>query len=624
MSISVSFTASRTDVISPAAIFFDASGTTSTLASTATRAFRQILYTWDLNDPTSGTWAYGADITRSRNYAKGMLAAHVYEIADGGGDKTFTPVLTATDGVSVGAYSAVTITVRDATGASGFATRYVIAADGDFTGAPAGTQVTQSNWFAILNNASYIGANHRVSLKCGNTFTCGTTAPYKNFSNWQIDSWVGNAGSAKPIVQATVDGIDFVHYGDNDAVQLQDVRYIGLDFQANGHASIRGITYLGSSGGVNAASNRYYNNLLFLRMNMDNNGVGNNFMTMQQTGVFTIDCTLTNLTYTSFSGGMINSAMLGNFFHQTATTDVGEGNLRWGNANKFLFSNNDVRGGADQRQHFKLHSQTGVPSTIILVSCNKFYDGTDQLIFRISPQNTLFQESINNFIVEDNWFIAVASWGNAVQLSATNGSVRNNVFDFTLGPNAVNISVWIYQEGAVAEPIPNDIDVYLNTIYSNLTNTAGDGFEGVAVDTNSAGATNITVRDNLGYAVNYSNKTMLFDPNSRCVSSNNVLVTNRGNTWVGSNGNGTGSFAVPTDFKLRSTDTVAKGQGVAVTVFNDFFAVSRPQGGAYDLGFSQFDQGGSPGVITPNTGILTATGFAPARVAGVILTPRTP
>lgn len=604
MSISPSFTAQQsngaTAGISPFVVFCDATATTSTqtYANTATLAFHNIEYKWDFGDTGSsgtGTWLYGKDTTQIKNVSYGPLAAHLFEVTEGGGDKTFTITLRTWDGVDY-ATTTHTVTVYDPLGANGWGTTYVISQDGNFSGAPTGTQITDGNWFSILNNGSYIGTNHRVRLKCGNTYTAGAGAPTKNFSNYQIDTWVGNAGSAKPIINATVDGIDFFHFGDNPAVQLRDVRLIGLNFQANGQSNVRGSTYQGG-GGPNAADNRYYNDFLLYRMNMNDIETDENFMTMQQTGVYYVEITSTNLGYNSFSGGMINSAMMGSLFTSLgALVDIGVGNIRWGNANKLVFTNNSVDGSCTQRQHIKLHSQDNVPSTLIRFGENKFFGGSDELIFRISPQNLDHPESINNVIVENNWYVAASRWLDAIQISAVHATIRNNLFDFTAGPTAdTSICVDIYWEGAVGEPLPDDINVYNNTGYSAQSSSSQWYFTRVDENPGSpgVGATNIRIRNNLGYAQGYATKVMIKDAFSRVGAngSNNVLLTSLSPTWVSSNGVGTGTFTVPTDFKLRSSDTLAKNQGMSIPVWNDFFALKRSQQSVWDIGFSEFDNG---------------------------------
>src|SRR5688500_14792000 len=66
--ITGSLVASRTSGVAPLAVFFDASGTTSTDTS---RPFHDLEYRWGFDDPSSGTWTSSG---ASRNSARGPVA----------------------------------------------------------------------------------------------------------------------------------------------------------------------------------------------------------------------------------------------------------------------------------------------------------------------------------------------------------------------------------------------------------------------------------------------------------------------------------------------------------------------------------------------------------------------
>jgi hypothetical protein len=86
--------------VAPLAVFFDATGTTST---GTTRPFHELGYQWNFGDALA-TW----DTTgSSKNLATGGVAAHVFEQPG-----TYTVTLTVTDGVNSQTTTS-TITVQD-------------------------------------------------------------------------------------------------------------------------------------------------------------------------------------------------------------------------------------------------------------------------------------------------------------------------------------------------------------------------------------------------------------------------------------------------------------------------------------------------------------------------------
>src|SRR6185295_12922369 len=91
---------SRTSGVAPLAVFFDATGTTST---GTTKPFHELGYQWNFGDAAT-TWATtGAP----KNSATGPIAAHVFESPG-----TYTVTLTVTDGVN-NATASATITVSN-------------------------------------------------------------------------------------------------------------------------------------------------------------------------------------------------------------------------------------------------------------------------------------------------------------------------------------------------------------------------------------------------------------------------------------------------------------------------------------------------------------------------------
>jgi hypothetical protein len=93
--------AARKTGVSPLLLFFDATGTTSTITGSGS-AFQDISYRWDFGDTGSsgvGSGAHGANAGHnSNNSATGAVAAHLY--VTNGADTTYTVTVTAYDGTN--------------------------------------------------------------------------------------------------------------------------------------------------------------------------------------------------------------------------------------------------------------------------------------------------------------------------------------------------------------------------------------------------------------------------------------------------------------------------------------------------------------------------------------------
>src|SRR3990170_7114440 len=171
--IVLSLVPARTSGVAPLAVFFDASGTTD--PSVTSRPFHDLEYTWSFGDPSSGTWASGAQPgVSSKNSATGPVAAHVFETPG-----TYTVSLTAFDGTNT-ATTNKTITVQNpdtvfagtntvCVGATALPTAGV-------NGCPAGAIATSTNNFTAAIN-TYQATNKRILFQRGDTFIASATAP---------------------------------------------------------------------------------------------------------------------------------------------------------------------------------------------------------------------------------------------------------------------------------------------------------------------------------------------------------------------------------------------------------------------------------------------------------------
>jgi len=100
--------ASRVQGVAALAVFFDAinvPGVAQPPEVSGRREYADFSYTWNFNDPSSGTWATSG---RSKNEANGYVTAHVFETPG-----TYIVTLSVIDGIGVDETYQVTITVED-------------------------------------------------------------------------------------------------------------------------------------------------------------------------------------------------------------------------------------------------------------------------------------------------------------------------------------------------------------------------------------------------------------------------------------------------------------------------------------------------------------------------------
>ena len=125
-------------------------------------------------------------------------------------------------------------------------------------------------------------------------------------------------------------------------------------------------------------------------------------------------------------------------------------------------------------------------------------------------------------------------------------------------------------QAAGRAPVPDNVRLEHNTFYSADVNAGlGDIFTPITL---ASGVTNVTVRNNLGYAPNAASPVMVL--NNGAVSptiSNNSLPG-----AISTNPNfASATPANPVHFKLIAP-SYAIGTGISVPVWSDFFLVPEP------------------------------------------------
>lgn len=232
--------ASDTSGPPPLGVHFDASGTTSSIGGDV--AYRDLRYTWDYGDPTSGTWTQSS---LPRNSDKdGNQAAHVYTGCPGNVFPcTYIVTVTVRDrngGVDTETTS-VTVTDPELTWS---ATTVCISNDTDFSGCPSGAaQVTSSDLDVQIGLQTNTNGRRRVLFNRGDTFTADN--PGFGFPNVVVDGLISAYGEgADPVLRAVAGNNDCVFCLAGNSVLTPTMggwRFVDVDIEVEGTLPAWGI-----------------------------------------------------------------------------------------------------------------------------------------------------------------------------------------------------------------------------------------------------------------------------------------------------------------------------------------------------------------------------------------------
>ncbi len=644
--ITLSLIPARTSGVAPLSVFFDATGTTD--PTMTSRPFHDLEYTWDFGDPSSGTWANGAQPNvSSKNTATGPVSAHVFETPG-----TYTVTLTAFDGVNTNTTN-TTITVDDPDVV--FAGTNTICVSSNTTptaganGCPTGAQtVMQPNFATAIN--TYALTNRRVLFKRGDVFT-GTTYGWLKVDGPGIIGAFGIDQTIKPIVRITISSTyntPYLALSNNNTAGINDWRIMDLEFDGLGNIKSQGISAFGS-----------IDQVTILRMNMHDIGVGilfdpqvldyQNSSSQDIYGNITVtnfplprhiydeiaivDSTLTPVRPSAYGWRIYASAKhfsimgntLGNVFDDTS---MGYHTIRNNYAHKYVLSNNTFS--KSKGLALKLHApawcdatsltnqclfnavastmptptysyltntqpvvsvmgQTGGYSEQIIISDNKIIGNSiagdpPVYLFNVGPQNDAKDERLKDIILERNFFKAGLNTQAALIITGREITARNNICDLTGGTNGRTCIEVKPYSPISPAPFPKDIWVYNNTAYNGDV-TAISQPSFSAVKVD-LGAVDVAVKNNLGYSpLSFASLTRLLYNLSACTPSCVVESNNSTDSQIKNTSPAWASSTPSTPADFRLTsDSYGLNTGTAVKVFSDFFRNLRPQGSAYDMG----------------------------------------
>lgn len=361
----ISLSASRTTGTAPLYVNFDATGTTDADTS---NPFHDLDYEWSFGDTNAGLWGNGADTSLSKNFAKGPVAAHVFETAG-----TYTVFLKVSDGTTPVRNTSTTITVT-AADITFSATTACISTGIDFTGCPlipgtyadsatciiAGPCVTSSDVDATCTTQLAAG-KRRLLWRRGDTGFLFSTFCFIGVTGPGI---LGSFGSgAKPIFTGTGSPQNAIEISNSTTYSgLTDWRIMDLKFVGPSNYA-----YVVNGGGTTS-------NILMLRLDMTGFGIGAMFnaalldnYNINSGGshvawdkIAVVDCTWV-LPFNSNSYPVFMSAeraaIMGNNFNNNNT---GAHLSRFGYAAKMVISNNTLSSpkGSEGNEVIKLHAPT--------------------------------------------------------------------------------------------------------------------------------------------------------------------------------------------------------------------------------------------------------------------------
>ena len=608
--IALSNVPSRFIGVAPLAVFFDAVGTTATGIA---RPFHDLEYRWKFGDAPATTWSTGSRAGVSlRNEATGAVAAHVYETPG-----VYTVELTARDGNKTVTNRCAQIVVQDPNVV--FEGTKTVCVGATATPAPWGAagdcpdtanRVVQASFPEAIK--LYALSGQRVLFKRGDTFTAASDAGIAATGPGIVGAY-GTTG-ALPRIQMSGNLNDSnnarsaIQFSSLTTQNFNDWRIMDLDLNGMGGTATGGTGASGGTTQVTVLRLTYRNMRTSIGFALDPINYLNNYdiyggkperaiRTIDQVAV--VDSTVIpgpNTVYSGYNSGN-RMAFMGNYFDNGGYAG-GSHITRWTYLNKAVISNNTFSSPGGDRLAIKLHApywnasnEDGIPnpaatqpnnssnspsnystfaagdgySKHIMISDNKLTDAANPYSVTLAPQNLWSDERIKDVIVERNWWVANTVSSIALYISATNISVRNNIFNLSNGSNS-QTAIKVLKAGIV--PTSDQINIFNNTIYTSYAVPAGQ-FVGIQLNPL---VTNISVANNLAYAPNANGPVMI---KNDCGASCLTLANNSTDLQVKGTSPGWASLPPSTPDHFKVLSGYALSSSTSVPVYSDFFRVNR-------------------------------------------------
>jgi PKD repeat protein len=538
--------ATRLQGVAPLSVFFDTEGT---VVTGSTQPFHDALFLWNFGDDAAGTWATNG---RPKNLASGPLAQHVFEQPG-----LYTVTTTVVDPNGKSTSKTLKITVDDPDQIFIGTKTQCLSTSGTFDGCPAGAaHITTTSSFNDVS--SHLLSATRVLLRRDEQWTVsgGGSIPVS-----AVQGILGAYGTgAAPVINGGVMVDNFMLN-----VRGDDWRVMDLDF-------------VGGAAKQRAVVNGPGRDTLLLRLTFTGMYVGLTPDPSSGFGFAAVDLHVKPLV--GGAGGYGAYMQTEQFAMQGCRFDDAsqvEHVFRAPHLNKAIISNNDLGPAAPTKHLLKIHAPGGgtVYSQQILISDNILHGGPGNAwLVSIAPQNSSVDERIRDVIIERNYLVIgqVDSGMQALDISATHVTVRNNIMDMSVASGSYCISVG--QRGI--EPAPQNIAIYNNTCFTNHAQTLIAAFLGT-------GVSDVIALNNL--AVSAVTKDLQAIGNFGATN-----VTDTANVATIEHVFLTDAPTTAADFQLRAGASVIDQGTTAPGLGDDFVSGPRPQDGNGDT-TANFDVG---------------------------------
>jgi len=564
----VRITAPRSSCVAPCAIFFDAR-TTTDADLTDWEEFVDLTYSWNFDDPGSGSWTQGARSTTaaplSRNVDTGPVAGHVYE-----NPGTYRATLEVSDGtnVSTGTFD-VTISSPDT---AWFGQNTICIANGSTpvagsNGCPSGAAVMETDDFDLaMRTHNCDAAARRCLFRRGDVFEAQSEVSMTTAGPTLIGAY---GSGSKPRINSA-NGVDTFSFDEgNSNIRIVDLEIVGAD--GNGRGG-------GSALAISAQRGIQIHRVLALRLDISHfdhqihfRGPSGDFTpgVNMPREIAIMDSTILdgpgnggNDVFVMWEDSLFMGNRVGDKFD--GQNGLGEHVLRAKFSHGVVYSHNSLgllndsggRIGCGNIRHImKLISGFAIPYPTAGVSreyivADNFISSCknnmwDVDIGRTDSRIEKVNEGQRKYIVERNLFTKRHTTNGTLSLQVEGSGVvvRNNVFDLSGPGDGTARGMRVWNRAPISDPpVPTEnIRVYNNTCYAGYGAQTG----GVCFEVTSH-SRNAIVRNNLLYENVSSNVTFLTDNGVGTTTCANCNVVSPTNPFVSANPSQISDFALAT------------------------------------------------------------------------------
>lgn len=451
--ISLSVEANRISGVAPLSVFFDTAGTT---AEATERPYHDLAYCWDFGDEEAGSFATTG---LSKNQGRGPTVGHVYETPG-----TYTVTVSARDAEGRATSVALEIEVTDPEEVFA-STTTCVSSSGNFDGCPEGGEQVTATSMGDVQEA--VAPGNRILFRRGDDFTGGLSL---NTQGPGLIAAFGDESAARPKVNTG--GTVFRVSGQEP--DFADWRIVDFDIEGDGGENSAGVSISGKA-----------NDILILRMRgislgapveapdsvLDYWNANGNPGHDAVDGLTIADCELADIVGGSGHNATYVAAhrllILGTIYRNSTE---GEHLLRTPWIDRGWITSSTFAESPAPRHLVKMHAPPYTNEQSIgyqryterVVLSDNIFDGAGGHDWSVSiaPKNDTSDERVRDIIIERNLFLPGPSVQASVALSASDVTVRENLFNRGEEETCVTAAT------RGIEPPGGRISVYNNTGYT--------------------------------------------------------------------------------------------------------------------------------------------------------------